>query len=307
LGLLLSGFILVAGPWMIRNLFIFGSPLHQYTQYVLYCDNIEQSFAVNVPIPSLVSYLHSHGMFFTFLYRPAMGFVNMVREFSVSDHSLSLALLPFALIGLFVTRRHTKGVQFALLVFSVPYLALFSYTAYGFWVSRYLMVYHLMIYTFASAGILFVANIFRNRVLRLIMAFLILCIPLATVMYPLKYYLSGRGSEQVMDRNAREIIRKTITQVPDSAVVLSSFLSQYCFLHDMRVVNALQFGTKENFCSMAKAYHISHALLDSAADRRLFELIIESVGRNSLKRLQNEGPFSLYSISPEPILPEQVP
>ncbi|MBN1576344.1 MAG: glycosyltransferase family 39 protein [Chitinispirillaceae bacterium] len=294
----LAPFCLLALPWMIRNIVHFGTPLYQFTGFVLFTDSMKEVFGVALPRPDLGAYITSHGLLFTFVLRPLLGLKSLLLQLLTHDHHLTPALFPFIALGIW-RLRHTHRFWCNVLVFSVPYMGLMAYTAYGFWVDRYVMVYYLVLYLCAGEGIAFCAQRFRRPAFRYGIPLALTALPLLTVAYPLEHYCSPRGSERALDRTAREVIAETGSIVPDSAAVVSSFLGGYAFLHDQRVVNVLEFETPEKFGILADVYTIRFALLDSC-DRPTLDLIHAWAGSGHVRCIKRREPFALYEIDRRP-------
>jgi len=298
--LFLASFLLLASPWLIRNIVVFGSPMYQFTGLTIFSDSVYEIFGVGNPKPGFSSYLQRHDIIFTIVLRPVIGFKNLLVQIFTHDHHLSLVLLPLAVAGAWSLRRLGRFWLYVFL-FSVPYAGLMSYVAYGFWVDRYCIVYYLLIYFCAAAGIEFISGLIKPPIVRFTTVAVLAALPMITVMRPLEFYVSPRGNEKELDRDARAIVAEVRKTVPDTESVLSSLLSGYCFMHDVRTVNTLHFKTPEELGMLIETYRIRYALLDVQKDNSILNLLNAQAGHSGLLKLTATGPFCLYRIAgPEP-------
>ena len=173
-----------------------------------------------------------------------------------------------------------------------------AYVAYGSWVGRYLMIGYVAVYVAAGAGCRAVAMRVRASRPLLRSALWTLCavMPLATVVYPLEFYLSPRGDERELDGSARDALRLAEQVVQPDRTVISSFASGYSYQHALLVVNRLQFNRWQDIAAVARTYRSSHALLDTLADRDLIAMAADSRGALHLQPLARSGPSMLYEL-----------
>lgn len=290
-----AGFLCLAIPWMVKNILIFGSPLYQFTGVVLFTDSLKDVFGVGVPHPTLAGYVGAHGTVFTFVIRPLKGFFELITHYSQFDHQLSVALAPLAALGIWTVRRRWKA-GLGLLLFSIPYLGVMSYTACYFWVDRYLILYYVLVYALAACGVSWIAGRLRSRIWKSVTVLALVSATMIPVAYPLEYYVSGRGSEREIDAHAKTIIRRIQHSVPDSSSVLSSFLGLYGYMHDVPCVNVLEFKSAADIGVLARAYRIQSALLDTVNDKPTIQLLRDWAGNENVVAAEQEGPFRWYRI-----------
>lgn len=296
----ITAFTLCAFPWMLRNYREFGSPFYQFTGYILFTDSLKEVFGVNVSPMSAASYITSHGVLFTLVIRPLIGLWNLVLQLLTHDHYLTAVLFPFAILGLWNVRGKQK-ILLTVVLFSIPYVGLMAYTAYGFWVDRYIMYLNIFIFISAANGMQLLTRKVHSPVLRYGAIVLVTVLPLISVAYPVEYYLSPRGSEAAQDKSARDIIVKIVPLVPDSVTVLSSFLSGYSFLHTMRVLNVLEFAIPENLDVLINAYEVRYAVLEKG-DSSTMELITRWAGKREVRCLVKNDRYAFYALPPLHVL-----
>ncbi len=286
--------LVLALPWMIRNYLAFGSPLFQVSKFTLYMESFKNHFDVYLGIPSLSKYLSQFGVFHVFVARPFLGLLEMIKMFPWFDHNLSLALLPLCIAGGFALRGK-KELYKPILWFSLFYLPFMAYIAYNSWVARYIMVYYVFIYCLAGVGIAFIRENVKKTAVRYSLVIAQLCLALCTVVYPLEFYLSGRGNECYEDRLNRKAVEETVKRVPKSAVVLSTFLWKYYFLHDLLVVNAINFKTVEWLEKFIDIYNISY-VLTKENESGLWKLLHDPKKNFKLKALWRLDTIILYKL-----------
>jgi hypothetical protein len=310
--LFLAPCILLTLPWMLRNIHLFGSPFHQFTGYAMWTDSVKEVFGVNLPTaPSMKHYVATHGIFFTFIVRPAIGFQHLIGQLLTHDHYLTPALLVFVPFGIIRLRCHRSFWQNAVL-FSLPYLFLMAHVAYGFWVDRYLLLYYLLIYLLAATGLIYLSNILaqfisarllyhapgqkipRSNLLRFTFLCVFSLLPLSQVVRPLEYYISSRGSETLIDRDARILITALTPIVADNEAVFSTFVSGYSFLHDLRVVNAIEVGCADNFSQLQKSYNIRYAAIDTVRDEELLDSLHSWIVEQQVYPVLKQGNFAVF-------------
>ncbi len=286
---------LVSLPWLIRNQLIFSTPLFQVAKYTLYMESFHNFFDVGLTIPTLAGHLKKYGFFHVFLFRPVAGFIDMLKLFPHFDHNLSLALLPLSIAGVFNLRGKSKLYKpvFWFSIFFIPFMA---YIAYNSWVARYILVYYVLLYGLAGSGVGLICGKIKQLFLRFILMTAAITLPLITVLYPIEFYLSKRGNEHSEDILNREIVAATEATVPDSSVVLSPFLSQYFFMHDLFVVNALNFKTVLKLEKFIRIYGIDYVLLKKDKNGRLWKLLNDPERQFTLHNILTRDSLVLYKI-----------
>ncbi|HEX2956787.1 MAG TPA: glycosyltransferase family 39 protein [Chitinispirillaceae bacterium] len=257
-------------PWVLRNFREFGSPLYQFSEYNLYVDNFNYLLTVGIKRPSLAEYIHEKGIFFLIFVRPFQGIQSLLLNFPKFDEYLSLALIPFTLAGLEQLTKRKRGIIAAGL-FTAPYFIFMGYTAYAVWVHRFTMIFYLFLYVAAGAGVVAlyqkITTQTKNKPISILLAAVAALLPLLTLVYPLEYYLSQRGSDAAYDRENKYVIAKTEEQLNSQDVVFSSFVSDYCYMHDFAVVDKLNYGKVEQLTNLLNYYNVSFLMLDKKSDR----------------------------------------
>jgi hypothetical protein len=171
-----------------------------------------------------------------------------------------------------------------------------GYLAYNSWVARYIMVYYVYLYCLAGAGVAYICSFIKKPVVRFIALAAAVFIPLISVVYPLEFYMSDRGSDFEQDSFNRTIVAEAKKTVPDTAVILSPFLSQYYFLHDFYVVNALNFKTIENLELIMHRYGIDYVMM-VRGEGELWSIISADERSFELEEILSAGNTALYKIN----------
>lgn len=297
-GLFMVVFIALIVPWCARNHHYFGSFLHQFSSYNLWVDNGGDIFKGNIPRPSFSRYASQHGLFFILLERPAKGMAVLLRTFWEFDHGLSLFLLPLAVAGLAgaVRNRVARGALAASAVFLIGYLPFMAYLRYSIWVTRYIMVFYVMEYALAAMGVHFLFSSLRSGMARRACAVAAILLPLFSAARPFEYYISGRGASAAEEQAGLErgYVIEVSRRLPPEAVVLSSLLYRYCYLHDARVLVPLQFGDAGGLAGFLRDYRAEYALLDPGEP--VMAMMEKSGGRITPELLRQSGPYGLYRI-----------
>ena len=292
-----SAFTVVSAPWILRNCYYFKSPFFQVTGHALTIDYAKDYWTIGYKPLSLFEYITRHGLLFAAIQRPFLGFISFLRYFFWFDHYLSLAVMPAGLIGLYNSRHTWKGRSFPFLIFSVFYLPLIVYFAYFGWVGRYTIIYYLCLYLLAGIGIKTIFDALSvHRVTQITVTAIVLILPLATIVYPLEYYISDRGGEHEKTMHAINIVNETKNSVCDSCSVVSSFLSQFAYMHNIRTVNKLWWKSEEDLYAYLAKYNVTHALLNTVSDKDLLNVFSKPEGEKSLLLISSHGPFGLYQL-----------
>lgn len=289
---------LISLSWLIRNQLAFGSPLFQVAKYTLYMENWSNFFDTDLKIPSLSAYIAEYGFVHVIFIRPILGLFEMLKLFPHFDHNLSLAILPLCIAGIFGLKDQIKLYK-PIIIFSVFFIPFTAYIAYITWVARYIMVYYVLLYCLAGIGIGLITTKIRLAYLRVIVIIAATALPLLTVTYPLEFYLSDRGSERDEDIQIRQMVNTMEKAIPESSVVLSPFLSQYSFMHDFFVVNALNFKTVDNLNKFITIYSIDYILIDKENKGRLWNLIDDPQRNFKLGEILKHGSSVLFKIEIE--------
>jgi hypothetical protein len=233
--------------------------------------------------------------------RPVHGVISMISKFGQFDEYLSVVMLPLSFVGLSVTcLKKSKGC-IPLLIFSIPYFLFMGYVAYAVWVHRFTMIFYFFVYACAGVGISYVVQYVNRKTKKqfvtIIIPLIVALIPLISVVYPIEYYNSKRGSDAVYNQNARKLIEKMNASVPADAVVFSSFLSDYCFLHNFAVVDKLGYDTVADLENFLQSYKVSYFLLDKKTDAALLtDLAGTELYANNIE-VEQIGDMILYRIN----------
>ncbi len=279
--LFILSIIITASPWLIRNIIVFGSPLYQFSSYLLFVDNGKMIFNFGVNVPSLGNYIESRGLLFL-IFRPILGLKAMLTQFPKFDYNFSLALIPAALVGLWALKKR-RNLVISNTIFLCTYLPLMSYIAYASWVDRYTVIFYFWIYLLAAIGIIYLAKKIKPKYFHYAIIFLLVAIPLRVILYPLEYFNSSRNSERPEDLCRRKAIKEIVRQVKPHTTIYSSYLQSYFQLHNFNVVNSNVKTLNENdFEKMAKIYKIEYLLLDSEKDSEIINTLCQ---KNNLLQL----------------------
>lgn len=282
-------------PWLSRNQLAFGSPLFQVAKYTLYMESWANFFDTGLKIPTLSAYIAEQGFIHVLLIRPFSGLIEMIKLFPHFDHNLSLAILPLCIVGIFNLRGKEKLYK-PIIWFSIFFIPFVAYIAYNSWVARYVMLYYVLLYCLAGIGVDLIYAKVKHFFLRIVLTIAAIALPLYTVVYPLEFYLSSRGNEQHQDKLNREMVTKTVQAVPDNSVILSPFLSQYSFMHDLFVVNVLNFKTSDNLYEFVNIYGIDYILINKENKNSLWNLINDPGAKFALNDILTHGNLALYKI-----------
>jgi len=148
-----------------------------------------------------------------------------------------------------------------IMLFSVFYIPFMSYVNYAGWAFRYMMIYYILIYCLAAAGIQAIVEKIGHRLWKPFAWIAATVITFSVVVLPMEYHLSERWGSREQDRSIRRALPEMESLIPENQAVLSPFLSQYSFLHDINVVNAtLQFPDCASLHSIFKSYTVRFAL-----------------------------------------------
>lgn len=296
LAIFLLSALVVTLPWFARNMILFGTPLYQFSGYLLWVDNVRDLFVVGASRPTISGYIGEHGPAYVFFVRPLMGLWKFIKVFPQFDHGFCLALMPFSVVGLWwLCRQRLRGVK-PHLFFVAMYLPLMSYIAYAGWVDRYSMIMYLWIYVAAAAGIGTIAGLIKPLMIRMAAHALMSVIPLAAVVWPLEYYNSNRASELTTDLERRSVISAVTELVPQHATIYSSFLGGYYQLHSFGVVNSrIRVQRPEDFARLKRDYRIEYALLYLASDKAILKMLNENSFIQA-REVWREGDYVLYAI-----------
>lgn len=266
-------FILVVAvillPWILRNLSEFGSPLYQFSEYNLYVDNFNYLLTAGIKRPSLTEYIHEKGFLFIIFVRPVMGMQALVSNFPKFDENLSVAVLPFAWLGLFQLIKKKRTI-IPICLFAIPYILFMGYIAYAVWVHRFTMIFYVFLYSAAGYGLAvlyrFVTIHIQNKLVPLFLTITAALLPILTLVYPLEYYLSQRGSDAAYDKEIKIVIEKTKTHITSRDVVFSSFVSDYCHIHDFAVIDKLNYDKIVTLTNLFNYYNVSCLMLNRESD-----------------------------------------
>lgn len=285
-------------PWAIRNTVTFGSPTFQLSTYNLYVDNFFNLLTIGAPRPSLSAMIAEHGLFFSLIIRPFAGLKNMALLFPQFDHHLSLALLPMALLGIVILFKK-KAIPRGLFVFALPYGAFMSFIAHAVWVSRFTMIFYLLLYGTAAFGGASVITYFwkKRQFTASALLTLLALLPCAAIAYPLEYYQSSRGSDRNLDTAICTLIGKMQQSIPADAVILSPYLSSYCHLHNYGIINNLRYHRVDDLTNLLQYYHTAYVLLSPAEDAKLLNDLSHATHAFTLATTDSVGPFVLYIIT----------
>jgi hypothetical protein len=269
LGLFTFVIALILLPWILRNYREFGSPLYQFSEYNLYVDNFNYLLKVGIQRPSLTDYIHEKGAIFLLFVRPIKGTMSLLMNFPKFDEYLSVTVLPFACIGVSQLIKK-KRVMISIGLFTIPYFLFMGYIAYAVWVHRFTMILYLFLYIAAGAGVTViyqkVKQYFSNNVFPALLAAVITILPLFTLVYPLEYYFSLRGSDSVYDKEIKNAIEKTKKQINARDVVFSSYASDYCYIHDFAVIDKLDYKHIGQLTDLLNYYKVSCLMLNREFD-----------------------------------------
>lgn len=250
---------------------MFGTPLYQTANYAMFMESWDSYFDIFRKLPNLPDYIAEYGFVHVILIRPVIGFLKMLQFFPYFDHNLCLGVLPLAVVGiLFLKCKPSLYKPF--IFFSIIYIPIMAYLAYNAWVGRYVMIYYIVIYCLAGCGIGFICSKIKRVSLQVTITIALIFLPLLTVMYPVEFYLSNRGSEYTRDQEKREMIINMKKSIPESSVILSPFLSQYYFMHNYFVVNEINFRTVAGLEEFIDIYGIKYILIEKGKGR-LWSLI----------------------------------
>lgn len=259
-------------PWALRNYREFGSLMYQFSEYNLYVDNFNYLLKASIPRPSLAEYVHEKGILFLLFVRPLSGIRSLLQNFPEFDEYLSLAVLPFACLGLFHFIKRKRAIV-PIVLFTLPYFLFMSYIAYAVWVHRFTMILYFFLYVASGYGIAFLVqkttHLVKNRFLALLLILTVTFLPLFTVVYPLEYYLSQRGSDADYDREIKDMLEKTKHQITSRDVIFSSYISDYCHIHDFAVVDNLGYDEIGQLTTLLNYYNVSWLMLNSESDSTL--------------------------------------
>jgi hypothetical protein len=287
-------FLACALPWILRNTIVFSSPLYQFTNYALYVDNIHDLFKVGITTPSFQSYLEKHNEFFILIKRPFFGFLNVLKKMPYFDSQLSLYALPLCIIAIKYLKNHSKAYvpPVLLSIFLLPPMFSFAYVG---WVNRYLMIYYIWLYILAGIGVKVIFDWLGGKTKAVGVTFCITVFLMLPTIYPAEFYLSKRGNERERELFAKSIISDTRDIVPDSCAVLSSFLSGFYSMHNLKTVNTMNFESWEKMNLLLTHYNVRFALLDEKRGNKIISLF-EDGNEATLHKIKTSGPFSLYKI-----------
>jgi hypothetical protein len=256
-------------PWVLRNFKEFGSPLYQFSEYNLYADNFNYLLTAGINRPSLSSYLHDKGLFFLIFNRPLEGIRSLLINFPKFDEHLSITVIPFACMGLWKLFQR-KRVIFPVGLFALPYFVFMGYIAYAVWVHRFTMILYLFLYAAAGIGISELYNFLKlrikNKLFPILLTIAAASIPLITLVYPLEYYISQRGSDVSYDKEIKSVIHSTKEITSPQDVIFSSFVSDYCYMHDFSVVDKLNYTNAEQMIQLLNHYNVSCLMLNAESD-----------------------------------------
>jgi hypothetical protein len=256
-------------PWVLRNIKEFGSPLYQFSEYNLYVDNFNYLLTAGINRPSLTSYLHDKGLFFLLFARPSAGVQSLLVNFPKFDEHLSLAVTPFAFLGLWKLIQR-KRIIIPVGLFVVPYFFFMGYIAFAVWVHRFTMILYIFLYAAAGVGISELYNIMKtlvkNKLLPILLATIVAFLPLLTLVYPLEYYISQRGCDAPYDKEIKSVIEKTKKIINPQDVIFSSFVSDYCHIQDFSVVDKLNYNNVEQMLQLLNYYKVTCLMLNADSD-----------------------------------------
>jgi hypothetical protein len=256
-------------PWVLRNLKEFGSPLYQFSEYNLYVDNFNYLLTAGIHQPSLASYLHDKGILFPIFVRPIAGIQSLLVNFPKFDEHLSLAVIPFAFLGLWKLIQR-KRVIIPVGLFVIPYFIFMGYIAYAVWVHRFTMILYLFLYATAGVGIselyTFLKVRVKNKLSPILLTAVAAFLPLLTLVYPLEYYISQRGCDASYDKEIKSVIEKTKKIINPQDVIFSSFVSDYCHIQDFSVVDKLNYNNVEQMLQLLNHYKVTCLMLNADSD-----------------------------------------
>ncbi len=297
LGLFMAVVAVILFPWILRNLKEFGSPLYQFSEYNLYVDNFNYLLKVGIQRPSFADYVHEKGILFLLFVRPVMGIQTLLVHFPEFDEHLSLAVLPFACLGLFQLIKRKRAI-IPIGLFFIPYFLFMGYIAYAVWVHRFTMILYIFLYGAAGYGIAvlyqLVATHSKNRLIPVFLTATVACLPLLTLVYPLEYYFSQRGSDAAYDKEIKVVIEKTKNQITSRDVVFSSFVSDYCYMHDFAVVDNLGYDSIGQLTDLLNYYQVSWLMLTRESDSKLISDLRGSGYLDAFSVLMNTENLVVY-------------
>lgn len=296
--LLFTGIVaIVLLPWVLRNIKEFGSPLYQFSEYNLYVDNFNYLLTAGINRPSLAEYLHEKGIFFLLFIRPFEGILSLLSNFPKFDEHLSLAVLPFAGIGLWKLLQR-KRVVLPVGLFALPYFIFMGYIAYAVWVHRFTMILYIFLYAAAGVGISELYNSLKvrikNQLIPILLTSAAALMPLLTLAYPLEYYISQRGSDRSYDKEIKSVIQHTKDITTPQDVIFSSFVSDYCYLHDFSVVDKLNYNDVEQMIKLLNRYKVTCLMLNTESDSTTISDFRLSGYLDDFKEVFHDGSLVVY-------------
>jgi hypothetical protein len=257
-GAVLGLFVILCSPWFVRNIMVFGNPLHTDNAYFLFTDHFEEVFSVRSAPPSLREYVTTHtihemvGRWLKGAYLSAEGFLlgNVFRDEPFARGSLMIPLL-FAAYGLYQS-RFRRLLEFTGIAFVLHFLSV-SWHAHGTY--RYYIPFYAFIMVGAGIGIeriwiRWCSPLSRSwKTAASAVGLVVLLFPLIR---PLAHTL-GR-SDRKIHRDAMEVVSWLSTEAEPGTVVMDfPIIEKYVYLYDLPTVNT-PLGSLADIWGVAEDY-----------------------------------------------------
>ena len=244
LGNLLVGFItigIIIGPWLVRNYIFFGNPFHIAGSAGLL------RVSANEPLTySVFDFLKIHGALFP-LKAVGIGCWHFIVTLHEFEHGLEIFPLVFFIVGIFL--RVPGYNHFVIAALLISFLSC-AYASKASWSGvRYFSSILPFVYAYGFFSLFRVLDgITKNwRIWAHYLLFAaIVCVSLAPVFYPHRYYERTFKAMPIVNRNFDAHVHILASRLSDHEAYLANRMAQVNFLTEYNCVGMQQFFDSSN-------------------------------------------------------------